>query len=193
MTPDDLPLNLLREQPFSLSEEDIAWVGQSAAALAGDVESMIAQLFVIGLHGPAGPWAAEIERLRPGGVTRFFSPDGATEVTLLRTLQQRSKVPLLVSADLEGSRMSFPFGTQVPNPLALAAVDDTALTRDIYTLMAEEARALAAPDTRRACFYLVGQVGAHRFVWGDLGGKAQKLVHYHTSTSQVQADTTRES
>ncbi len=124
MTPDDLPLNLLREQPFSFSEEDIAWVGQSAAALAGDVESMIAQLFVIGLHGPAGPWAAEIERLRPGGVTRFFSPDGAAEVTLLQTLQQRSKVPLLVSADLEGSRMSFPFGTQVPNPLALAAVDD---------------------------------------------------------------------
>ncbi|MGV0876226.1 glycoside hydrolase family 3 N-terminal domain-containing protein [Martelella sp. FLE1502] len=142
MTPDDLPLHLLRKPPFNLSDEDIAWVAQSAGAFDGDVESMIAQLFVIGLHGPAEPWAAEIERLRPGGITRFFSPDGAAEVSLLQTLQQRSKVPLLVSADLEGSRMSFPFGTQVPNPLALAAADDAALTRDIYTLMADEARAV---------------------------------------------------
>jgi beta-N-acetylhexosaminidase len=49
---------------------------------------------------------------------------------------------MLVSADLEGSRMSLPFGTSVPNPLGLAAVDDVEATSAISTIMAEEARAV---------------------------------------------------
>jgi beta-N-acetylhexosaminidase len=51
-------------------------------------------------------------------------------------------VPLLVSADLEGSRMSLPFGTQVPNPLALAAIGDLQATADISRIMAEQAAAI---------------------------------------------------
>lgn len=38
-------------------------------------------------------------------------------------LDGEAAVPLLVSADLEGLRMSLPLGTQVPNPLALACHD----------------------------------------------------------------------
>ncbi|HTM78334.1 MAG TPA: glycoside hydrolase family 3 N-terminal domain-containing protein, partial [Devosia sp.] len=50
-----------------------------------------------------------------------------------------SATPPLISADLEGSRMSLPFGTSVPNPLALAAVDDLEATTAISTIMAREA------------------------------------------------------
>jgi hypothetical protein len=35
--------------------------------------------------------------------------------------------------------MSLPFGTQVPNPLALAAIDDLQVTTDISRIIAEEA------------------------------------------------------
>ncbi|AJY44834.1 glycoside hydrolase family 3 protein [Martelella endophytica] len=136
------PLQILREPPFSLDDEAIGWVREKAATFDDDIEGKIAQLFILGLHGPAAPWAEEIARLRPGGVTRFFQNDGAAEIGLLDTLQRQASIPLLVSADLEGSRMSFSFGTQVPNPLALAAADDTALTRDIYALLAGEARAV---------------------------------------------------
>ncbi|MBU1307394.1 MAG: glycoside hydrolase family 3 protein, partial [Alphaproteobacteria bacterium] len=48
----------------------------------------------------------------------------------------------LVSADLEGSRMSLALGTSVPNPLGLAAVDDLEATTAISTLMAREASAI---------------------------------------------------
>ena len=39
---------------------------------------------------------------------------------------------MLVSADLEGSRMSLPFGTPVPNPLGLAYI--TRLSDHLFVL-----------------------------------------------------------
>jgi beta-N-acetylhexosaminidase len=133
-------LDLLRQAPFNLDDDAIAWVSDTANGLEGDARLM--QLFVIGMHGPVGAWNEEIARLRPGGVMRFFSADGAAEAGLLDRLQDEAEIPLLVSADLEGSRMSLAFGTTVPNPLALAAVNDAAVTAGISRIMAEEARAI---------------------------------------------------
>lgn len=133
--------DFLRLAPFNLDDEAIAWVADTAASLVGDARLM--QLFVIGMHGPVAAWDGdEIARLQPGGVMRFFSADGEAEAGLLDRLQGEADIPLLVSADLEGSRMSLAFGTTVPNPLALAAVDDIALTEEISRIMAEEARAI---------------------------------------------------
>ena len=133
--------DFLRLAPYHLDEAAMAWVREKAGQLSGDARLM--QLFVIGLHGPAEQWLGDaVPSLQPGGVMRFFSADGSAEATLLDHLQDRSDIPLLVSADLEGSRMSLAFGTTVPNPLALAAVDDPALTTSISTIMAEEARAI---------------------------------------------------
>lgn len=133
--------DFLRLAPFHLDDVAMSWVGDKAAQLGGDARLM--QLFVIGLHGPAEHWMGDaVPALQPGGVMRFFSADGAAEAKLLDHLQDRADIPLLVSADLEGSRMSLAFGTTVPNPLALAAVDDPALTTSISTIMAEEARAV---------------------------------------------------
>src|SRR5690606_13050013 len=42
----------------------------------------------------------------------------------------------------EGSRMSLALGTEVPNPIGLAALDDLEATRGISRIMAEEARAV---------------------------------------------------
>lgn len=133
--------DFLRQAPFHLDDAALEWVIRTAAGLDGDARLM--QLFVIGMHGPVDAWAGDaISSMQPGGVTRFFSSDGEAEAALLARLQDESEIPLLVSADLEGSRMSLAFGTTVPNPLALAAVDDVELTGRISTLMAEEARAV---------------------------------------------------
>jgi beta-N-acetylhexosaminidase len=56
-------------------------------------------------------------------------------------MRAAAAIPYLISADLEGSRMSLPFGTEVPNPLALAAVDDVQASENIARIMAVEARA----------------------------------------------------
>ena len=144
------PTDFLRLAPFNLDAQAIAWVSRTAAGLTGDARLM--QLFVLGLHGPAEHWADDkIKSRQPGGVMRFFSADGAAEASLLDQLQDGADIPYLVSADLEGSRMSLAFGTTMPNPLALAAVNDVALTADISRLMAEEARAVGVNWSYTPC------------------------------------------
>jgi beta-N-acetylhexosaminidase len=72
---------------------------------------------------------------------RIYSADLEAEIGLAQSLADTA-VPLLISADLEGSRMSLPFGSSVPNPLGLAAVDDVEATSAISIIMAQEARAV---------------------------------------------------
>ena len=82
-----------------------------------------------------------ITALAPAGVTKFFGPDAGAELDTLDALRAAADIPYLVSADLEGSRISPSFGTEVPNPPALAAVDDVQASTTIATIMAREARA----------------------------------------------------
>jgi beta-N-acetylhexosaminidase len=130
----------LAAPPFGLDPAASAWVEATLAALTPD--ERIAQLFVLISRGDPAEQLASLARLKPGGVTRFFGPDLAGEVGFAGDLIAASPVPPFLSADLEGSRMSLPFGTAVPNPLGLAAVDDVAATERIAGIMAREARAI---------------------------------------------------
>ncbi|MFM2354474.1 MAG: hypothetical protein RLZZ528_210, partial [Pseudomonadota bacterium] len=127
-------------RPFSLDAEAQAWVVATFARLTPD--QRLRQLFNLRL---AGLDPAEIARVRafgPGGITRHLGADADSERALIRELSDGAATPLLVSADLEGSRMSLPFGMEVPNPIALAAADDVAATEAIARLMAREARSV---------------------------------------------------
>ena len=126
--------------PFHLDAEAVVWVRATREAMSG--AEKVAQLFVAISMGEEMGTAEQIAGLKFGGVTRFFGSDRDAEMALLDQMQRDADTPLLVSADLEGSRMSLPFGTSVPNPLALAAVDDLDATREISRIMAEEAVAL---------------------------------------------------
>ncbi|QMV03550.1 glycoside hydrolase family 3 protein [Devosia sp. D6-9] len=128
----------LRKAPFSLDDEAIGWVEATLSDLTQDEK--IGQLFVLIAMGDPGAAIADLKRFQPGGVTRFYGPDLAAEIAFAREFISSSKVPPLLSADLEGSRMSLPFGTPVPNPLGLAAVDDVQATSAISSIMAREAR-----------------------------------------------------
>ena len=135
-----LDLAHLTRPPFSLDREAIDWVRNTYEAL--DERARVGQVFHIQSRGSDREERERLARVRPGGITRFFGPDGPAERQRLAEFQQDARVPLLVSADLEGSRMSLPFGTQVPNPIALAAIDDPAITEEVVGLMAAEARAV---------------------------------------------------
>ena len=130
----------LSAAPFHLDEAAAAWVHSTRDSLSP--RDKLAQLFVL-LSREAPEEALEaIRAFKPGGITRIFTPDLADEIALMRQIDSAGPVPMTVSADLEGSRMSLPFGTEVPNPLGLAAVDEVETTTAISTLMAEEARAV---------------------------------------------------
>lgn len=129
----------LRKAPFGLGDAAIAWVTRTLAAMSPADKA--GQLFVHMSMGNDPGELPRLARLRPAGITRFFGPDLAHEASFMDAVRAQAGVPLLISADLEGSRMSLPFGTEVANPLALAAVDEVESTRAIATLMADEARA----------------------------------------------------
>lgn len=130
----------LAAAPFNLDDAAMAWVAATRDALSP--RDKLAQLFVLLERGAPETVAESVRSFKPGGITRIYSHDLVAEIDLARDLGTLSAVPLLVSADLEGSRMGLPFGTQVPNPLGLAAVDDVAATSAISTIMAREAHAV---------------------------------------------------
>jgi len=132
--------DLLRKAPFGLTQAAIDWVTATKAQMT--LAEKIGQLFVFHSMGQDPQELARLALLKPAGITRNFSADLDYEAQFIDTLQATAKVPLLVSADLEGSRMSLPIGTEVPNPLALAAINDLQASRTISRIMAQEARAI---------------------------------------------------
>ncbi|WP_245895319.1 glycoside hydrolase family 3 protein [Devosia submarina] len=129
----------LYARPFHLDNEAIAWVHTTREALSP--RDRLAQLFVLLARGEPERVSEAVRSFKPGGITRVYSADLEAEIDLVQSLAD-TNVPLLISADLEGSRMSLPFGSSVPNPLGLAAVDDVEATTAIATIMAQEARAV---------------------------------------------------
>ncbi|MCU0902274.1 MAG: glycoside hydrolase family 3 protein [Tabrizicola sp.] len=130
---------ILSAAPFNLDGTARDWV---RATLGGmDRAAKVRQLFVHICFGTGPEVVDRITALAPAGITKFFGPDAEGELDTLDALRAAAPIPYLVSADLEGSRMSPSFGTEVPNPLALAAVDDVQASTTIARIMATEARA----------------------------------------------------
>jgi beta-N-acetylhexosaminidase len=135
----DLIDRILSAAPFNLDADGRAWVRSNLAKM--DRAAKVRQLFVHICFGTGAEVVDRITALAPAGITKFFGPDAEGELDTLDALRAAAPIPYLVSADLEGSRMSPSFGTEVPNPLALAAVDDVQASGTIARIMATEARA----------------------------------------------------
>jgi beta-N-acetylhexosaminidase len=132
--------HILAAAPFNLDGVGRQWV---RSTLAGMTEAAkVRQLFVHLCFGTGQSVVDRMTALAPAGITKFFGPDSSAELDTLDALRAATDIPYFVSADLEGSRMSLPFGIEVPNPLALAAVDDVQASHRIATIMSEEARAV---------------------------------------------------
>ena len=114
----------LRQPPFNLDDAAIDWVRDTYASL--DLDDKVGQLFTLIMMGTDEAEFDRIAALRPGGVTRFFTPDLEFERRTISNLVAGSKVAPVISADLEGSRMSLAFGTEVPNDVRVAVHDSTA-------------------------------------------------------------------
>lgn len=130
---------ILSASPFKLDAPGRDWVRVTLSGM--NRAAKVRQLFVHICFGTGPEVVQRIAALAPAGITKFFGPDGAAELDTLDALRASAAIPYLVSSDLEGSRMSPSFGTEVPNPLALAAVDDVQASATIARIMAVEARA----------------------------------------------------
>ncbi|MDM9620360.1 glycoside hydrolase family 3 N-terminal domain-containing protein [Rhizobium sp. S96] len=134
MTFDDLA-----NPPYNLDGQRIGWVKDALSRLSDD--DRLSQLFNLVLFGNDPGEIERIKNFRPGSITRFGGADATTERALIAMLNEAVPVPLLVSADLEGSRLSLAGAAEMPNPLGLAALNDVEATQEVSSIMAQEARA----------------------------------------------------
>lgn len=124
--------------PYSLDQPAKEWVDRTFDSLSA--RAKVTQLFAFRSDGEREGEHAHLMRYQPGGIIRIYGPDRDVERARIVRIQTDAEVPMLVAADLEGSRMSLTFGTPVPNPLALAAIDDTDVTAMVSAMLANEGR-----------------------------------------------------
>lgn len=125
--------------PLALGAEDERWVEATAASLS--TEEKIGQLFALSSIGDDRDEIAAHLALGVGGIHRFPGHDLRTAWEATRAAIEGSRVPLLISGDIEGGTVSQAFATAVPNQMGMAAMDDADLSRRIAEIVVREARA----------------------------------------------------
>lgn len=129
-----------RNAPFFLGDEELAWVDETYSDLT--LEQKVGQLFNLIVRANSAEELSLIDTIQPGAITKFVGRDLDVEVNMMNQLRCRATTPLLVSGDLEGGGMSFPFGAQVPNQLGLAGLKDERAVEYCTQVIAQEAKLL---------------------------------------------------
>lgn len=120
----------LNEKPFYLEEKAIRWVEETKASMT--LEEKVGQLFVpIGYSGDPGYLEGVMLSHHIGGIM-YRNGDAGEMQDTLRYLQEHSKIPLLVGANLEDGGIGIAAdGTHYGRQMQIAATGDIS---DAYRL-----------------------------------------------------------
>ena len=131
----------LRNNPFYLSDKDIEWVNDMLSSMT-EAEK-ISQLFCLITYTDDKEYLKFLAgKLKVGGVmTRTMNLDEL--INTVSGLQENSRVPMLISANLEaGLNQACSEGTRVGCEMGIAATDDVKYARVLGRIIGEEASAL---------------------------------------------------
>ena len=133
----------LRGKPFYLSDDDIAWVEKTRDGMS--LNEKIGQLFCLNLKDGKSEFLDEVyEVMQPGGCM-FRAMPLAAAVHLTNELNRRSKLPLLISANLEkGGAGIVTEGTVYGSEMEVAATDDVEFARRLGEVCGAEGAAVGA-------------------------------------------------
>jgi beta-N-acetylhexosaminidase len=126
--------------PLAIDAAAQAWVTRTSDAMS--VEDKVAQLFILYSRHDTPEETVELTRLRPGGVHRFPTADLGAVVRETRSVIEQAAVPPIISGDIEGGAVNYPFASPVPNQMGIAACDDLELSAALAGVIARESRAL---------------------------------------------------
>ncbi len=143
----------LRAKPFNLSDADIAWVEKTRESMT--TEEKVGQLFQIqNIDLMDFSLTKDVTRevfnkamkYKVGGFHLFaFSPNSFKEYQqeLLNEFQGQSKIPLIISGDLEtGGNMGAHDGTSFGRQMQVAAADSVEVSRRYGEVIAKEGGAM---------------------------------------------------
>ncbi|MCU6707754.1 glycoside hydrolase family 3 protein [Paenibacillus sp. J5C_2022] len=131
----------LAVKPFYLNEEEMRWVHDTLNAM--DVREKVGQLFCpIGLTDDREQLGAIVKGIKPGGM--MFRPGPGEQVQdVHRYLQEQSRIPLLLAANLEaGGNGIATDGTYFGKPLQVAATNREETAYRLGLVAGREGRAV---------------------------------------------------
>ena len=139
----------LRNFPFNLSDDDLAWVRKTRDSMS--TAQKVRQLFVHVAVGDDAQATAHMATLSPGGIHRFMGPNLDAAWGATRAFMERCEIPPFMTADLEGGGNHAGPMTPITNQLGLAAANDIDLSTRAVSAMAREASALGINWTFTPC------------------------------------------
>ncbi len=131
----------LKAKPFYLSDEDILWVESTLKDMTP--EEKIGQLFcLVNFDSSDAALDSMFSVMKPGG-TMFRPFPMAEGVDLANRLRARSKIPMLIAANLEkGGNGAVLEGTCIGCEMQVAATDDVSMTGRMGEVCAKEGLAV---------------------------------------------------
>lgn len=132
----------LKGNPFYLKDEDIEWVESTLAEMT--LEEKVGQIFCL-IQRSDDDWRDEADQVlkyQPGG-TQFRPLKGEVGWTVANYYQGKSKIPLLIAANLErGGSGIAKEGTNFACNMQVAATDDSEMASKQGLICAREALAV---------------------------------------------------
>lgn len=125
-----------RKAPFNLTEAQAAWVDKTLGAMT--LDQKLGQLLNLFVRSDDPDYLRQMQSVGAGSIAMMVPGDAEKLKAIRSGFHDAAPVPLLVTADLEGSRMTQAGGVVLPNPLGLAAVDDTQATIRATEIMAAD-------------------------------------------------------
>jgi beta-N-acetylhexosaminidase len=135
--------NKLKEKPFYLNDEDISWVKSTLGDM--NTDEKIGQLFcLIGYTSEEGYLKNLAANFKIGGL--MCRPMAAAEaVDTVRILQETSRIPMLIAANLEnGGAGIVKEGTKLGTQMQVAATDDEEMAYKLGLVCGREGSAVGA-------------------------------------------------
>lgn len=130
----------LKQNPFFLSDEDIAWVYDTLGGMT--LEEKVGQLFCLCIFDPREEAVDHVFSIMKPGGTMYRPVTTEEAVSLTNMLARRSKVPMLIAANFEkGADGGVSEGTGIGTPMEIAATDDVTMAERLGTVCAREGAA----------------------------------------------------
>lgn len=135
-----MTLDSLRRAPFNLDDNDVAWVRRVRDGLG--TRQRLQQLFVLAQLVDDPVAARQRMEHNPGGLHRKWGTNFELAWQTTRVALEHADIPPFISGDMEGGGYSSACATQLPNPMATAAIQDADLVSDVARVLAEETAAM---------------------------------------------------
>lgn len=138
-----MDINLLRQKPFNLEEEDLQWVTSTFEGLTTDEK--IGQLFFMVGYKQDEPFLTRLAGELGIGGLMCRSMDKESVMATVSTLQSAARIPLLIAANLEaGGQGITKDGTKIGSNMTIAATDDPEMAYELGKICALEGKSVGA-------------------------------------------------